>query len=466
MGKVAIIGLDGASPELVFERWRGELPNLTSLMDRGAWGEMRSVHPPITVPAWAVMFSGRDPGQLGIYGFRNRRAHDYSGYGFAHSGLLPNEMIWDTLAAAGKQVILLGVPPSWPPRPVNGCMVSCFLTPSSDRPYTYPAELRDEIEAVAGGYVHDVEAFRSDDKQALLARIHEKTRKQFAVARHLVSTRPWDLFAMVEMGVDRIHHAFWRHFDASHPLHEKNSPFAEAIRTYYRELDAEVGALLERMPSDATVFVLSDHGARALHGSICFNEWLMREGFLVLKDDPTTPAPLTLDRIDWSRTQAWGEGGYYGRLFLNVKGREPEGTIDARDVERVRDDLIARIGELVDPAGAPMGCEALRPEEVYRETRGVPPDLMVYFGDLRWRAAGSVGYGGIFAEATDIGPDDANHDWNGVFLMRDGEKNLGGQRLDGLQLIDMTSTLLERCGVEVPAFVGGRPIRVAPAVAS
>jgi predicted AlkP superfamily phosphohydrolase/phosphomutase len=99
---------------------------------------------------------------------------------------------------------------------------------------------------------------------------------------------------------------------------------------------------------------------------------------------------------------------------------------------------------------------------VYAETRGVPPDLMVYFGDLRWRAAGSVGSGQIYSEASDIGPDDANHDWNGVFLLRDGERDLGGQRLDGLQLIDMASTILERAGVEAPRGLGGRAVETRP----
>lgn len=464
MGKVALIGLDGAAPELVFERWRDELPNLRALIERGAWGELRSVHPPITVPAWAVMFSGKDPGQLGLYGFRNRRAHDYSGYTFAHSGMLPGEMLWDTMARAGKRVILLGVPPSYPPRPVNGCMVSCFLTPSSDRVYTYPASLQREVESVAGGYVHDVENFRSDDKASLLRRIHEKTRKQFAVARHLLSTRPWDLFAMVEMGVDRIHHGFWKYFDPQHPDYEKGSEFENAVLEYYRYLDAEVGRLLTLLPADATVLVVSDHGARALHGCVCFNEWLVEKGYLVLKEKPRAATPFTPDLVDWGRTRAWGEGGYYGRLFLNVKGREPEGVVDPGDVERLRDELVSAIGELKDPAGRSLGCEALRPQDLYAETRGVPPDLMVYFGDLRWRAAGSVGHGCLHVPASDIGPDDANHDWNGVFMLRDGERDLGGRRLHGLGLIDMASTILSYTGVEAPAGFGGRAIDVSAGV--
>jgi predicted AlkP superfamily phosphohydrolase/phosphomutase len=260
------------------------------------------------------------------------------------------------------------------------------------------------------------------------------------------------------MGVDRIQHAFWRHFDTEHPQHEAASPFAGAIFDYYRHLDAEIGELLELIPADATVFVVSDHGARALHGSFCFNEWLVRHGFLVLKDSPRRPAPLTPDRIDWGRTRAWGEGGYYGRLFLNVRGREPQGTVEPDDTERLRRELIDAIAEIDDAAGNRLGCEALQPEDLYAETRGVPPDLMVYFGNLRWRAAGGVGYPSLWVDGTDVGPDDANHDWSGVFIARAGEQNLGGRRLDGLRLGDMASTLLSQLEIEAPRGIGGRPI--------
>ncbi|HVM96495.1 MAG TPA: alkaline phosphatase family protein, partial [Candidatus Acidoferrales bacterium] len=73
--KVAVIGLDCVPPQLVFERWVELLPNLRRLMGEGAWGSLRSCDPPITVPAWASMVTGKDPGQLGVYGFRNRGSH-------------------------------------------------------------------------------------------------------------------------------------------------------------------------------------------------------------------------------------------------------------------------------------------------------------------------------------------------------------------------------------------------------
>ncbi len=454
--KVAVIGLDCAAPALVFDRFRGDLPNLASLMEQGCWGRLLSSNPPITVPAWACMMSSRDPGQLGIYGFRNRKDHSYDGYAIANAAALGEEAIWHELGRSGRQVIVLGVPPSYPPRPLNGVQVGCFLTPSTRMTFTHPPEVGPELERVTGGYVVDVEGFRTDDKEALLGRVHEKTRKHFAAAKHLLRSRPWDFFMMVEMGVDRIHHGFWKSMDPSHAKYERGNPFEHAIRDYYRVCDREVGEVLALLPQDTAVLVVSDHGAKKLDGGICINEWLIREGFLALESDPVGPTPIAKARIDWSRTRAWGDGGYYGRLFMNVKGREPRGVVEPSEYETVRSDLVRRIEGIADPQGRNIGSEAHRPEEIYRECRGVPPDLLVYFGDLDWRSIGSVGMGGIHTFENDTGPDDANHDWHGIFIMKPPAGRTGPRgQLEGLRLYDVAPTILDLFGMpRDPGMIG------------
>jgi predicted AlkP superfamily phosphohydrolase/phosphomutase len=458
MKKLAVIGLDCAPPRLVFDLWRDELPVLSGLMQRGVWGDLRSCHPPITVPAWSSMMSSKDPGQLGLYGFRNRKSHGYEEYAFANSNHVKHDRVWDILSRAGKRVVLLGVPQTYPPRPVNGCLVSCFLTPSNDSTYTHPPELKAQIEKVADGYVFDVDDFRTADKGALLERIYEKTRKHFRVARHLVQTQPWDFFMMVEMGTDRIHHGFWKYFDPAHPRYEPGNPLEHAIRDYYRYIDREVGELLALMDADPTVLVVSDHGAKKMDGGICFNEWLIQQGYLRLLSYPEQTTPISAKLIDWSATRAWGDGGYYGRLFLNVKGREPQGVIEPHDYERVRDELIAAIAAIEDPDGRNIGSRAYRPEELYREVNGIPPDLIVYFGDLGWRSVGSVGLRSIYSFSNDTGPDDANHDWNGILIMSEGQRDLGGRRIDGAQLMDIAPTILQRFGLAIPPDMLGSVI--------
>jgi predicted AlkP superfamily phosphohydrolase/phosphomutase len=457
--KVAVIGLDCAAPALVFERFRARLPNLSRLANEGCWGRLLSTNPPITVPAWACMMSSQDPGQLGIYGFRNRKDHSYVGYSIANATALTRDLAWDHLGRAGANVIVLGVPPSYPPRALNGIQVGCFLTPNTRKTYTHPPDLREEIETVAPGYVVDVEDFRTDDKAGVLGRIHDKSRKHFAVAKHLLKTKPWDFFMMVEMGTDRIHHAFWSHMDPASPRYEPGNRFESAILEFYEYCDREVGEILSLLPRDTTVLVVSDHGARSLTGGICFNEWLIQNGYLALRQYPDKPTPMNQLEIDWSRTKAWGDGGYYGRLFMNVKGREPQGVIEPADYEKVRDELVAGIESITDPSGRNIGTRAYKPQDIYREVRNVAPDLMVYFGNLDWRSIGTVGSRSIHTFENDTGPDDANHDWHGIFMMKTpaGTAQPTGEQ-QGLRLYDVAPTVLKLSGIAPPPEMIGRSL--------
>jgi predicted AlkP superfamily phosphohydrolase/phosphomutase len=154
---------------------------------------------------------------------------------------------------------------------------------------------------------------------------------------------------------------------------------------------------------------------------------------------------------------AWGDGGYYGRLFLNVKGREPQGVIDPADYERVRDEIAGKIRQMEGPDGGSLGNVVHKPEDVYPEVRGVAPDLIVYFADLEWRSVGTVGFPDIFTTENDTGPDGANHDKRGVFALS-GLPGLKTGRTEGLSLIDTGPTLMKLFGLAVPEGVEGRSI--------
>jgi predicted AlkP superfamily phosphohydrolase/phosphomutase len=458
--KVAVIGLDCAAPSLVFDRWPDALPNLRRLIDAGTWGRLPSVDPPITVPAWTCMLSSRDPGQLGIYGFRNRADHGYDSLTVADSRAVRVDRVWDHLGRAGKRVIVVGVPQTSPPVPVNGELVSCFLTGDTRRePYTYPPGLRAEVERLVGVYRVDVENFRSDDRDRILAEIYAMTEQRFALCRHLLRTRPWDFFMVVEIGLDRMHHAFWRFMDPAHPQHEPGHRYRDVIRAYYAYLDDEIGELLESFDEETVVLVVSDHGARPMEGAICVNEWLAQEGYLHLHEVPQARTPLRRAAVDWSRTRAWGEGGYYCRLCLNVRGREPEGVVDPADYEALRDELASRLEQLGGPDGRPIGTRVFRPEELWRERRGIAPDLIVYFGDLAWRSNGSLGHGRHWTFENDTGPDDANHDRDGICILA-GPGVPAGRR-DDMTIYDVAPTILTLAGVNGDALAGMRGRAVA-----
>ncbi|MDQ4142724.1 MAG: alkaline phosphatase family protein [Actinomycetota bacterium] len=454
--KVMVIGLDCAPPEHIFDEYQDEIPNLTKLRDGAVWGPLESIVPPITVPAWMCMMTSKDPGTLGIYGFRNRKDHTYDGLTFATSWAIKEPTVWDILSENGKDCIVMSVPPSYPPKPLNGIQIGCFLTPNNEAPYTYPTELKQELESAVGDYVFDIRNFRTDNTQYIIDEAYKMTEQRFKTADYLLSNKPWDFFMMVEMGPDRLNHGIWSFIDPDHPRYEPDNPYKDSLREYYRYLDGKIGELLEKYADDdTTVLVVSDHGAKAMVGGVCFNEWLRQEGYLEFEGDlPDEITPINKLDIDWSKTTAWGDGGYYGRLFLNVEGREPNGKIPAADYEKVRSELIEKIEAMVDHEGNLMGNKALKPEDIYTTQNGVAPDLIVIFGELRWRSVGSLGHDGIYTFENDTGPDEANHAERGIFIMNNAPGNPTGPK-EGLHLWDVHSTILDLFGLDpAPGALG------------
>jgi predicted AlkP superfamily phosphohydrolase/phosphomutase len=464
--KVFVVGLDCGAPELVFDLWRDRLPNLNRLAQNGLYGDLMSSIPCITVPAWSSMLSSKDPGTLGFYGFRNRADYSYKKMSIATGAAVKEKRVWDYLGEAGKRSVVVGVPQTFPVRPIEGWLISSFLTPSTTSPksqWTHPLELRDEVSRVLGGQTYDVDVaqFRTDDKDFLLRQIYEMTDKRFQVLEYLLREKPWDFFMFVEMGVDRMHHGFWKYMDKGHPLYEPGNPYEHAIRDYTVHLDKLVGELLDQLDDDTSVLVVSDHGAKTMHGGLCVNEWLRREGYLVLKGEPLGEGLVPFEKVevDWNKTKAWGSGGYYARIFMNVKEREPQGIIPPSEYEKERNELAARLAAITDPDGNPIGTVSYKPQEVYRTVRNVPPDLITYFGNLNWRSVGSFGHGGIYTSENDTGPDDANHATNGMYILYDPRKNYGGRRLDGPQLMDVAPTILDMMGLPVPSDMQGKVIK-------
>jgi len=335
--------------------------------------------------------------------------------------------------------------------------VSDFLTPDNASDYVYPASLRPELEEVTNGYPFDV-LFRAGDRERVGRELIDMTRRHFAAARHLWSKEAWDLFAMHEIGPDRIHHAFWKFFDRGHPRYEENATLRGLAEEYYAMLDSEIGRLLDLVPPDVRVMFVSDHGSQAMQGCFCINEWLISRGYLALQGPP--PAPGTLlekAAVDWKKTLAWGAGGYYARIFLNIRGREPEGVLEPSRAAAFSEQLTRELEEVRRPDGQLLGAEVKVPKNIYRQVNGDAPDMMAYFGDVAWRSAGTLGHGSLFIQENDTGPDDAVHSFDGVYLVVDPAQGTGSRGAPH-DLIDIAPTLLAYFGLPIPPNVQGRPI--------
>src|SRR5690606_172185 len=174
----------------------------------------------------------------------NRADHSYSQMQTADSRAVKVKRIWDYASEAGLESAIVGVPQTYPVKPLKGHLVSCFLTPCTDQVFTYPALFKQEVLKITPDYPFDIQNFRTEDKRFLLQQIIDFTEIQFKLLRHTLTSKPWDLFMHVNMGIDRIHHGFWRYHDPLHRLYEPGNPFQSAILDYYRMVDSQIGQLI------------------------------------------------------------------------------------------------------------------------------------------------------------------------------------------------------------------------------
>lgn len=447
--------MDAAVPDLVFNEFRDELINLTYLAENGIYGRLTSCHPPITIPAWVVMVTGVNPGRLGLYGFRHRKSFSYTEITLPTSLSVKEKRIWDYVTDKGGKVCLVGVPPTYPPQPINGWLISCLMTPDTKRQYTFPPEFRNEIESLVGEYIIDV-GFRKENRRKILEEIFTMTERRFKIIKYMLKSKKWDFFTFVEIGLDRVQHAFWKYFDKNHHLYEAGNTFEYIIKDYYKYLDKEIGEILSLIDSDTVVLVVSDHGAKRMKGAFCINEWLKSEGYLKLIEEPKNVVDLENTKVDWSNTIAWAWGGYYARIFLNVKGRERNGIVDPKDYEWVREQLRSELLKIRGPNDEKWNTKVYFPEELYPICNGDPPDLMVYFDDLYWRAAGTLGQKNYYLPENDTGPDDAVHDYDGIFILSDLQSTI--HKKTDITIYDVAPTLLEIMSIRVPDYMEGKPL--------
>ena len=454
--KVAVIGLDCAAPDIIFNKLKADLPNLAKMIDDGVSGKLRSCDPPITVPAWMVMATGRSPGELGLYGFRSRMPNSYNGIKIPTSQDIKFDKVWDILGKRNKKSIIVAVPPSYPPRPLPGLMVSDFLTPDKDKEFTYPPGLKNEILRDFPDYQFDVK-FRKPEKKKIIDEIYKMTDTRFRMTEKMLKEKEWDFFFMVEIGIDRIHHSFWRYIDEGSHLYENDKEMKDKFVSYFKMVDSHIGKMLEEFDDDTVVLVVSDHGAKRMKGAFAINQWLIKEGYLKLKGGTINQGASLEDlEVDWARSKAWAWGGYYARVFLNIKGREPEGIIEKENVREELDLLKEKLKSIRGPNGEEWKTIVFEPEERYDVVNGDRSDLFVYLDDLSWRAAGTLGYGTDFLLENDTGPDDAVHDYDGIYIMYRKNRKIG--KVIDSSIFQIAPTILEIYRVRKTYGIKGKPL--------
>jgi predicted AlkP superfamily phosphohydrolase/phosphomutase len=261
----------------------------------------------------------------------------------------------------------------------------------------------------------------------------------------------------VEIGLDRIQHAFWKYFDETHHLYEPGSEFKNVVCDYYMFLDEKLGEILRLVDDDTIIIIASDHGGKAMKGAFCINSWLEKQGLLKLKKPVDKVSRLLDADVDWGKTKAWGWGGYYSRVFINLKGREDNGVVEPANYECIIERITEDLQRIKGPHGETWATKVIKPEEIFLECNGDPPDLMVYFDDLCWRSAGTIGHGNLYLPENDTGPDDAVHDIMGLYIYYDPKKDFYGKKVD-LKIVDIAPTIIKGLGLTVPREMEGKPL--------
>ncbi len=463
MPRVFFFGVDGMPPQWVLDRWLPELPTFKRLADAGCSGRIMSTVPPTSIAAWTSIFSGCDPGRHGITGYVRRPHPPSVEMGLVDATDVRVPRLWDVLTAQGKRSIVLNVPMTYPVRPFEGVMVSDFLTPGFDGPSVHPESFKKDIVDLLGHpYSFDVSEFggyRRLTSEELVERVFAMTDEHVRLAERLLDG-PWDLFVWATLGSDRLHHTLWRYLDPSHPQHERHPVFSSAILDYYKKLDGVLARMLERLTPETTVIISSDHGMATMHGRVNLNDWLLREGYLVLKDDFAAevregPKKLALSRVDWDRTRAFGLGAYEALLYLHPEKKDQDpAAYDALFAE-----IAEGIAAIPGPDGRRLETVVHRLDRLYGDAAlAEAPDGVVYFDGLAMGANCDVGNNGLHSWANTVGPDDGLHAPEGTLIM----SGRGVPQRDGVRcsVTDLAPTILRLLDCPVPEHMTGKDILV------
>jgi predicted AlkP superfamily phosphohydrolase/phosphomutase len=504
--KLLVIGLDGASFNVLDPLVdSGQLPNIASLIRNGTRANLRTTFPPITAVAWSSFMTGKNPGKHGIFEFV-RRDKDSARELAVNASFREGRAIWDYLSDAGQRVVVHNFPCTYPVRPLNGLMISDFMTPTGRRDITHPASLLEELEARFGPYrLHLSQTYASGKAEGVLAELFDELEYKAKVAEYLMTTRDWDAFFQYFWGTDRIQHELWHIIDEDHPRHdaEEARQYRDRVHSYFRRVDEVIGRLIQVAGADAMTWIVSDHGFGPAHKYCSFNIWLLQEGFLKLKTDAVTRikhamfklggtpalafklvrsiplgklAPsrgvsnrpgasklmgklfLSFNDVDWSRTRAFSKGNY-GQIYVNLKDREPAGSVEQSEYESVCNEIVSRLKSMRDPAnGEPWIGEVFRREEVYEGPRVQDaPDIAFLPRDMRYLPLGNADFNSnkFIVDAFGIS---GCHRMDGVMIAAGGPVR---QQLDAGQakIWDVAPTLLYLLGHSVPADFDGRVLK-------
>lgn len=397
MARLVVLGIDGLDPRCL-NQWSDGLPNLMKMHKEGVWGSPKCTVP-LTIPqVWTCAQSGRSPGAHGAWDFTFRDDFSYGETKMVNPEVARRvDLLQTILPRRGQRVGIVSVPVTWPPPKIPvGYAISGFMTPSLDCSFTYPDSLKDEVCKLVGEYIIDVNESsigREVDTECVLERIYDMDSQRFLLTKYFVNEKSCDYVMTVIMGINRMLNLFYRCFGSKGKPYGSDPYHKNALYDYYVWIDKNIGDLYESLPEDVVLFIHSGYGIQKLAGRVNVNEWLIKEGYMTVLDYPTKLTPFKNTKVDWSKTKCWSIG-YSGKLYLNMKRREPQGIVDPKDYDKLLDELTAKLKDIPDKAGSHLNTQVWKRDDIYFGPYAKQgPDLFVNFGEGKLGTGELLGHG-------------------------------------------------------------------------
>ncbi|NQS97203.1 MAG: alkaline phosphatase family protein [candidate division Zixibacteria bacterium] len=435
--RVAVYSIDGI-PFTFIEKMtqKGVMPNLEKLFKTGRCRSMNSVYPTISSVAWSSFMTGVNPGMHNIFGFIDREPNPFDMF-IPTSKAMRARTLWEYLSKAGKKVVVINVPVTYPPRRVNGILISGFLATKIDK-CVYPPNYADRLKA--WNYRIDADAWLGrKDKEKFMKDLITTLERRVFTAFQLMNSEEWNYFHLHIMESDRICHFLWEHWENDDPL------WAHRFEDFFNQIDRNLGEFQNRLPTGTKLIVMSDHGFCTLKKEVFLNKWLTDNGYLdFVREKPESLIEITGDTRAYSLIP--------GRVYINLKGREWAGIVEpASEYSDLCYELKEKIAAITDPdTGEQIVDKVYHREEIYR-------------GDYLNRAADLIvipknGYefkGNLTSDTlTFKGELVGMHTYDDAFLYVDGLRLTDRQP----EIIDLLPTIFELFEIETPSIIEGKSL--------